>query len=97
VSTGANDNDLFSDFWIEDGSYLRLKNIQFGYTVPEDLLSKWGFTRLRVYATINNLVTFTDYQGYDPNVSSGNPLDNGIDIGYYPQARSYIFGLNLGF
>ncbi len=97
ISTGANDNDLFSDFWLEDGSYLRIKNIQLGYTFPEDLLSKIGVTRLRLYATVNNLVTFTDYQGFDPNVSSSDPLNAGIDIGYYPQARSYIFGLNLGF
>lgn len=97
VSTGANDNDLFSDFWVENGDYMRIKNIQLGYTLPESVLSKIGASKLRIYATINNLYTFTDYQGYDPNISSGEPLNAGIDIGYYPQARSYLLGLNLNF
>lgn len=97
ISTGANDNDLFSDFWVEDGSYVRIKNIQLGYTLPESTLEKIGVSKLRIYATVNNLYTFTDYQGYDPNISSGDPLSAGIDIGYYPQARSYIVGLNINF
>jgi TonB-dependent starch-binding outer membrane protein SusC len=97
VSTGANDNDLFSDFWVEDGSYMRLKNIQLGYTLPKSVGGKIGMDRLRVYASVNNLYTFTKYKGYDPNISSGSPLGAGIDIGYYPQARTYMLGLSANF
>lgn len=97
VSTGVNDNDLFSDFWVEDGSYARIKNVQLGYTLPENVASKAGMSRFRVYASVNNPFTFTRYQGYDPNISSGNPLAAGIDMGYYPQARTYMVGLNAAF
>ncbi len=97
VSIGANDNDLFSDFWVEDGSYARIKNVQVGYTLPESAASKLRLSRFRVYASINNLYTFTQYRGYDPNISSGDPLGAGIDIGYYPQPRTYLLGLNASF
>ncbi|MEQ9286773.1 MAG: TonB-dependent receptor [Cyclobacteriaceae bacterium] len=97
ITTGANDNDLFSDFWLESGDYVRIKNIQLGYTIPSNVMKKIGATSLRIYTAINNLYTFTKYQGFDPNVSSGEPLNSGIDIGYYPQARTYQVGLNLTF
>jgi TonB-dependent starch-binding outer membrane protein SusC len=105
LSVGANDNDQFSDFWIEDGSYVRIKNLQLGYTLPKELISKLKMSRLRIYASVSNLYTFTDYQGYDPNISVVFDPDNSpqpalgstIDNGYYPQARTYIFGLNLTF
>lgn len=97
VSIGANDNDLFSDFYIEDGSYLRIKNVQLGYSLPQAILDQIGFGKVRVYASINNLFTFTNYQGYDPNISSGSPLASGIDIGFYPQARNYLTGVKIIF
>lgn len=97
LSIGANDNDLFSDYWVEDGSYMRIKNIQLGYTLPEDVSSRIGISNLRIYGSINNLYTFTGYSGYDPNISSGDAVGAGIDIGYYPQPRTYMIGLNAGF
>jgi TonB-dependent starch-binding outer membrane protein SusC len=82
-----------SDWYIEDASYLRLKNLTLGYTVPNALTSKIGLSNLRFYFTGTNLLTLTDYSGFDPEVI----VDNGIDVGRYPQARSYILGLNLQF
>ncbi len=97
LTTGANDNDLFSDYFIEDGSYVRIKTIQLGYTFPVEKIQSFGMSKLRVYASVNNLHTFTDYRGYDPNISTGNPLASTIDGGFYPQARTYIFGINVTF
>ncbi len=97
LTTGANDNDLFSDFYVEDGDYLRIKNVQLGYTFPESIIRPLKMTKLRVYASVNNLYTFTKYRGYDPNISTGNPLASTIDAGFYPQARTYILGLNVTF
>lgn len=97
LTIGASENTLFSDFYIEDGSYLRIKNFQLGYTIPEALAGKAGMKQLRIYGSVTNLFTFTRYQGYDPNISSGSPLDSGIDIGYYPQARIFMGGLRATF
>ena len=83
-----------SDFYLEDGDYLRLKVVQLGYTIPKDLSSKIGAERLRLFMTAENLLTFTKYTGYDPEIG-GNIM--GIDRGYYPQARSFMFGVNLQF
>lgn len=97
LTIGASENTLFSDFYVEDGSYLRIKNLQLGYTIPEALAKKAGMKQLRIYGSVTNLFTFTRYQGYDPNISSGSPLASGIDIGYYPQARTFIGGLRVTF
>ncbi|SDM89419.1 SusC/RagA family TonB-linked outer membrane protein [Kriegella aquimaris] len=83
-----------SDFYLEDGSYVRLKTIQLGYTLPSDVVGKIGVQKLRLYITGENLLTFTKYTGYDPEIG-GDIL--GIDRGYYPQARSYMVGVNLQF
>ncbi len=83
-----------SDFYLEKGDYLRLKVIQFGYTLPSDLINKIGAQKLRLYVTGENLLTLTDYTGYDPEIG-GNVL--GIDRGYYPQAQSFMFGVNVQF
>ena len=83
-----------SDFYIEDGSYLRIKALQIGYTVPLSIMSKIGLTRFRVYASANNLATFTKYTGFDPEIGGGS---FGIDRGFYPQARLFMFGLNAAF
>jgi hypothetical protein len=97
LTTGATRNNVISDYFVEDGSYLRIKNIQLGYTLPASIASKIGATKLRFYIAANNLKTFTKYRGYDPDFSSGNPLSSGIDYGFYPQAKSYMAGVNFNF
>lgn len=83
-----------SDFYLEDGDYLRLKIIQLGYSLPNEVIGKIGLQRLRLYVTGENVLTFTKYSGYDPEVG-GNIL--GVDRGYYPQATSYMLGVNVQF
>jgi TonB-linked SusC/RagA family outer membrane protein len=83
-----------SDFYLEDGDYLRLKTIQIGYSLPESVLDKLGIDKLRVYYTAENLLTFTKYSGYDPEIGGGI---FGIDRGYYPQAFTNQLGINLQF
>ena len=95
LTTGATDNNLFSDHFVEDGSYLRIKNIQIGYTIPKYGAKSIGLKNVRIYGSISNPFTFTRYQGYDPNISSGDPLGSGIDVGFYPQARTYIAGIKI--
>ncbi|WP_052444452.1 TonB-dependent receptor [Flammeovirga sp. OC4] len=82
---------------IEDASYLRLKNVQVGYTLPSHIAKKIGTQRLRVYVSGNNLLTFTEYSGLDPEMGHGGAMGSGFDMGSYPQARSYLVGLNVTF
>lgn len=84
----------FSNFYLENGDYLRFKTIQIGYTLPTSAIDKMGAQKLRLYVTGENLLTLTDYTGFDPEIG-GNVM--GIDKGYYPQARSFMLGLNLQF
>ncbi len=88
----ATNNALASTRFVEDGSYLRLKNLQFGYTIPENLTRKVGINKVRFYVGGSNLLTFTKYKGFDPEV--GN---NGVDYGNFPQARTVLVGLNMNF
>lgn len=97
VTTAATTNNIFSEFYVEDASFLRLQNIQLGYTIPEKLTDKVKIGSLRFYTSIANLFTLTDYKGYDPAASSGAPIGGGFDAGFYPAARTYTFGLNLNF
>lgn len=97
VTTGATANTVFSDYYVEDASYLRIQNVQLGYTINPDYTQRAGITKLRIYAGVNNLYTFTKYRGFDPGASSGQPLSSGIDFGFYPVPRTYLFGLNLNF
>ncbi|HKB44870.1 MAG TPA: SusC/RagA family TonB-linked outer membrane protein, partial [Chitinophagaceae bacterium] len=83
-----------SDFYLEDGDYLRIKVIQLGYSLPNRLFSKIGVSRFRVYVTAENLFTLTKYTGYDPEVGGGI---FGIDKGQYPQARTILGGVQLSF
>ena len=83
-----------SDFYLEDGDYLRIKLAQIGYTIPNDLISGVGVKKMRFYVTGENLLTLTDYTGFDPEIG-GDVL--GIDRGYYPQARSFLVGANIQF
>lgn len=93
--TNANDNYRVSDLYIKNGSYLRLKNIQLGYTLPHSLTSKAFISNLRFYLAAENLLTFTKYKGFDPEISYD--ASAGIDRGIYPQARTFTVGLNLNF
>lgn len=93
----TNTNNRVSDLYIEDGSYLRLKNIQLGYTIPSNLLEKVGAKTWRVYVSAENLVTLTNYSGADPEVGATSPFDVGIDSGVYPQARTFRFGTSVTF
>lgn len=89
--------DINSRF-IEDGSYLRLKNITLGYTLPENLTRRFYVSKLRVYATAQNLFCLTNYSGYDPEVNtSSSPLMPGLDWGAYPKSNVYTFGIELQF
>lgn len=84
-----------SNFYLEDGDYLRIKTMQLGYSLPTDVISQIGLSRARIYLMGENLITFTKYTGYDPEIGGGNSV--GIDRGFYPQARSYFLGVNLDF
>ena len=94
-----NDNDRWSDRYIEDGSYIRLKNIALGYNVPKKIIRHWGIETLRVYANIQNLLTITGYDGYDPEIGASTQSANvfGLDNGRYPSPTTYSFGLNVSF
>jgi hypothetical protein len=96
-----NGNVRPSTRWIEDGSYLRLKNISIGYTIPGSTLqslTKGAVSNFRIYVASQNLFTITDYKGWDPEIGSKNTtLTNGIDYGQYPVARSFLVGLQVGF
>ena len=96
LTNDATNNKLFSDFFVEDASFLRLQNIQIGYNFSEDLLGKVGLAKLRIYTSINNLFTLTKYTGYDPTVNGG-AIGAGIDYGTYPSARQFLLGLNVTF
>ena len=90
-----NNNIRPSSYFLEDGSYLRLKNIQIGYTLPEGVTSKVKLSRARVYITANNLFTITNYSGFDPGLGNGGTFTRGVDRGFYPLTKSFIFGVNL--
>ncbi|MBO7197985.1 MAG: TonB-dependent receptor [Tidjanibacter sp.] len=90
-ASGSSRNFESSSRYVEDGSYLRLKNLQIGYTLPEKLASKVGIGSCRLYVTMSNLLTFTSYTGYDPEVGGG------VDWGNYPQSRTITLGTNINF
>lgn len=90
-------NFLPSDRFIQDGSYLRVRSVNLGYSLPVDLINKLNMTRARIYVKGNNLFTFTSYSGYTPEIGSGNVLSNGIDAGVYPIPRSISIGINTTF
>lgn len=98
-SSSSNNNNRMSNVFVEDGSYVRLKNISLGYTLPHKLTKRWSIENLRFYVNIQNLFTITKYKGYDPEVGSYNQgvLLRGIDYARYPSQRIYTFGLNVNF
>jgi hypothetical protein len=83
-----------SDFYLEDGDYWRLKTVQLGYSLPKSLINRIGIQKLRVHIMSENLLTFTKYTGYDPEIGGGVLS---IDRGIYPQARSFMAGMNVTF
>ena len=107
VTNGATSNNVFSDYFIEDGSFLRAQNMQLGYTFDGEKLKNNGIKNLRVYMSVSNLFTLTKYRGYDPTATSGgasadnplvtNPVGAGIDNGVYPTPRTFLLGTNIKF
>jgi TonB-linked SusC/RagA family outer membrane protein len=94
----VNSNRFFLHSWaIEDGSFLRVNNVTLGYTLPVKVSQRMKVNNLRVFATVNNLATFTRYTGYDPEVSTrrSDPLTPGVDFAGYPRTRVWVFGVNL--
>ena len=103
---GSTNNKTPSSRFLEDASYVRLKNLQIGYNIPQKIVNKWRIKNLRIYLTGQNLWTFTKYSGLDPEMNTSDNLNKekyrgdvaaGIDWGTYPSARSYILGVNLNF
>lgn len=97
VTTGATSNILFSDFYVEDGSFLRLQSVQLGFSLGENTLEKLEFDKVRFYVSATNLFTLTKYRGFDPTTSNGAPIGGGIDQGFYPLPKTFLFGLNVNF
>ncbi|WP_298532202.1 TonB-dependent receptor [uncultured Algibacter sp.] len=95
VTNAGTTNRLFSDFFVEDSSFLRVQNIQLGYSLSDDVIEKLGINKFRIYALVNNPFTLTEYNGYDPAATNGAAIGGGIDYGFYPIARQFIIGLNL--
>lgn len=92
-------NNRMSDNYVEDGSYIRLQNVSLAYTFPKSWTKKIHLENLKIYCNIQNLFTWSEYKGYDPEVGSlyGNTLLNGVDYGRYPTPRIYTVGLNVAF
>lgn len=97
VTNADGGNSLPSEFYVEDGAYFRLKNIQLGYTLPARIPKKAHMSRLRVYASVQNLFTLTKYSGFDPEVSSNTLFARGVDQNSYPNARTFTVGFNVSF
>ncbi|WP_435625297.1 SusC/RagA family TonB-linked outer membrane protein [Flagellimonas sp.] len=100
VSTTPNGEQLISDFHVQDGSYLKMKNVSIGYSLPKDVMEQIGMRGLRIYVSGQNLFVLTGYNGIDPEIGQNNPnspLNIGIDQGFFPQARQFLLGLNLDF
>jgi len=92
----ANQNNRVSDRYVEDGSFVKIKDVQLGYTLPSNLIKRMGVSKIRLYAQVKNAFTFTKYSGFDPEISGGI-FDTGIDRGSYPQARTWSFGVDVKF
>jgi TonB-linked SusC/RagA family outer membrane protein len=102
VGTGGDNssiNNVPSSVWIEDGSFIKLKNVSVGYTLPASFLSKYSISRLRIYVSSQNLFVITKYTGLDPEIGiqGGNATQNGVDNGTYPSSRYFTFGINVTF
>lgn len=85
------------DYFLEDGSYLRVRNIIVGYSLSEDVVERIGIDKLRFYVSAQNPITFTNYTGFDPEVGDSNPFNGGLDRGNYPISATYLTGLSISF
>ena len=94
---GARNFETPSTFFVEDGSYVRCRNLSLGYTFGEGLSEIVGLSRVRVYASAQNLFTITNYPGFDPEIGGNDALSYGIDSGRYPSARVFRLGLSVNF
>lgn len=95
-------NGVPNSYYVEDGSFVRLRTVQVGYSLPVDLLTKVGVKQLRLYVQAQNLFTISNYSGPDPEISNtssatASTTSFGVDEGAYPASRQYLFGINLGF
>ena len=106
VWSDVSGNSRVSDAFVEDGSYLRLKNIEVGYTLPANILKKASISKLRIFASVQNLFTITGYSGMDPEIGqsmssstgvAGGVTASGVDVGIYPYSRFFTMGFNLEF
>lgn len=97
LTTGRTQNTNFSDFYVEDGSFARVRSIQVGYNFPSAWIESLNMTSFRLYIGAVNPFTLTKYMGYDPDISSANPLARGVDFGQYPQAKYLMGGFNIKF
>jgi hypothetical protein len=90
-------NTQSTSYYVEDGSFLRLRNLQLAYTLPSSALQPLGISNLSVYVQGINLVTLTDYTGFDPDLNNGGDTAFGVDEGNYPLVKQYLFGVRMGF
>lgn len=97
ANDGFSTGSQSSDFYVEDGSYLRFQNLSLAYNLPTTLANKMKLSRVRVHAAVNNLFTVTKYGGLDPQVAGAADTNFGIDLGNFPMTRQVTFGLNVGF
>jgi TonB-linked SusC/RagA family outer membrane protein len=97
LTNGATANNIFSDYFVEDGSFLRAQNMQLGYTFSKDQLEKIKLDKIRFYVSVSNVFTLTKYRGFDPTTSNGSPIGGGFDNGFYPNPRTFLFGTNIKF
>ncbi|MDE3236090.1 MAG: TonB-dependent receptor [Bacteroidota bacterium] len=94
--TDPNNNARVSDRYVEDGSFVKVKNLQLGYTLPSSVTKK-AIQSIRIYAQVKNALTLTKYSGFDPEITGGGLSNTGVDLGAYPQARIYSFGVDVKF
>ncbi|WP_299556441.1 TonB-dependent receptor [Seonamhaeicola sp.] len=87
----------YTDYWMEDGTFVRLRNIALGYTIPKDAIEKHGISNIRIYLSAQNALTITDYTGFDPEVGNNGFSTRGLDRGSYPISSSFRLGLQLAF
>ena len=91
-------NTRVSDLWVKNGDFLRIANLQIGYTLPKSISNMLSITKARVYVGVNNLLTISGYNKYgDPECGSGSVLYQGLDTGRYPQPRTFMGGINVTF
>jgi TonB-linked SusC/RagA family outer membrane protein len=94
---GGSENKVHTTRFVEDGSFVKIKSITLGYTLPSNLCKAFGINNLRIYASVQNLFHITNYSGMDPEATLGDPLVQGVDWASYPNSRNYLIGLNFSF